>query len=334
MSKKSSAIFLGDLARAVCELKVSDPSGVRLIAGMLGFSLEAQEEEQRPQPRPSGPDKIIAPPITPVNEEPHGDEPAGVPTPPTDEPQTAIPVELKLTHGEQETWIPEVEPLPPQNDGPLHTPPLVPLFRPQWTRGILSTALATWADECFLDIEAVTEILAKCEEVERLPTVASRTLGRGVQLLLDKSQAMMPFIRDEAWMLREIRNVVGADKVEVLRFVGSPVRGAGAGPKPWPAYQPPPPGTPVVVLSDLGICQPTLAADWADEDEWLTFAGLVHRASCPLIVLVPYKASRWPRTLTRMMTIVHWDRGTSVANVAALLKESPGEKLYDAGRRA
>lgn len=322
MSEKTPAIFLGDLARAICKLEVTDPAVAKLIAAMLGFSLEEQKEEKKsPRPRPN---ETFTSPDLPGVEDLDEDDIGMTAEPETEEEQerTAIPIELSLTQGEKETWIPEVEPLPPQEDGPVQTPPLVPLFRPQWTRGILSAALSTWADEGLLDIEEVTEILARGEQVERLPTMPSRTLGRGVQLLLDKSQAMMPFVRDQAWMLREIRNIVGMDKVEVLRFIGSPARGAGIGLKPWREYQPPPPGTPVVVLSDLGICQPMLAADWAEEEEWVAFAEIARRASCPLIALVPYKASRWPRSLARLMTIVQWDRSTSAATVASLLKDS------------
>jgi hypothetical protein len=332
MRKKSPTIFLGDFARAVCKLEVSDPAGLKLIAELLGFSFEPGMEELKPK-LPSEPGETFTSTTRlPDIADPDTGQTEGARETKAEEEQlgASIPVEMSQTQGEKETWIPEVEPLPPQNDEPIQTPPLIPLFRPQWTRGILSAALATRADDGLLDIEEVTEILARREQVERLPTVPSRTLERGVQLLLDKSQAMMPFVRDEAWMLKEIRNVIGADKVEVLRFVGSPVRGAGAGPKPWGEYRPPPPGTPVVVLSDLGICQPTLAADWAGEEEWLKFAERARRASCPLIALVPYKASRWPRTLARLMTIVQWDRSTTVATVASLLKSSIGEKFYDA----
>jgi len=331
MSRKSSTIFLGDLARAVCELGVSDPTTIKLIAGMCGLSVELRDDDRKP-PRPDLKEmsKVGTSPTAPSGEDSGTQkrEPAAA-TEAAVEERRAIPVELHLTPGVKEVWIPEGDPssLPPPDAGPIEAPPLIPLFMPQWTRGILSAALATQADDGLLDIERVTEILARCEEVQRLPTLPSRTLGRGVQLLLDKSQAMMPFVRDQAWLLREIRSVVGTNKVEVLRFIGSPARGAGVGPKPWSVYRPPPPRTPVVLLSDLGICQPLLAADWAGEEEWAEFAGLVCRADCPLIAFVPYKVARWPRSLTRLMTIVPWDRPTTAASVANLLKDSPGAKV-------
>lgn len=324
MSGKNSTIFLGDLARAVCELKVSDPTGINLIAEMLGLSVELRDEitQPPPSPPPSG-QKDEAAPATPDVAD-SGAEAAPEPARATrvEEQRKAIPVELKHTAGEKQTWIPEIEPLPSQDEGPVKPPPLIPLFMPRWTRGILSAALATWTDDGLLDIEGITEILARGEDVRRLPTLPTRTLAQGVQLLLDKSQSMMPFVRDQAWLLREIRNVVGTDKVEVLRFIGSPARGGAGRLKPHAQYQPPPAGTPVIVLSDLGICQQTLAADWAGEAEWAEFAGLVRRANCPLLALVPYQAARWPRTLARLMTIVQWDRHTTTATVASLLKDS------------
>jgi hypothetical protein len=330
MGRKSPTIFLGDLARAISELGISDPAALKLAAEMLGFNLDAVDAGKKgvlPETAVRG-----SAPIVPSENESEtvtsAADVANVSTPETETNKArVVAIELSRTTGQKETWIPEVEPLPRQEDGPIVTPPLIPLLMPQWTRGILSAGLSTWDDEGLLDIEGVTEVLANGENVERFPTLLSLTLGRGVQLLLDKSQAMMPFVRDQAWLLKEIRNVVGADKVEVLRFIGSPGRGAGAGPRPWAAYQPPPPGVPVVILSDLGIRQPMLASDWADEDEWVAFADVVVRAHCPLIALVPYKSSRWPRSLTRLMSIVPWDRSTTAAKVNSLRKNPSGAKV-------
>lgn len=324
MGGKSSTIFLGDLARAICELGVKDPEAIKLVAAMLGFSVSLPLEEKKASrsETSAAPEVAAGAPVSSTTEDVNPDyAPASVSIA---EDRQAIAIQLNQTAGQKETWIPEVEPLPRQEDGPIVTPPLIPLFMPQWTRGILSAAFSTLADEGQLDIERVTELLARGENVERLPTLPALTLGRGVQLLLDKSQAMMPFIRDQAWVLREIRNVVGTNKVEVLRFIGSPLRGAGSGLRPWPAYQPPLPGVQVVLLSDLGIRQPMLAADWADEEEWADFARVVRHAQCPLMALVPYKSARWPRAVSRLMTIVPWDRVTTAATISGLRKTSAG----------
>lgn len=335
MGGKSSTIFLGDLLRAVCELDVREPAALKTLAEMLGFSLDLREAQQPQQPattpgvtQPDG----RAPGRTDTrrhgahrtqtekfeDEEPEEDSPARE--------RRSIPVRLTPTPDLKEKWLPEVDALPPQDDVTIEPPPFIPLLTPQWTRGILSKALATASANGPLDIERATEMLARHERVDRLPTLREWTLRRGVQLLLDKSQAMMPFTRDQTWLLGEIRDVVGADRMRVLRFTGSPLRGAGVGLKSPPPYEPPPPGTPVILLTDLGISRPPLAADWADEEEWVEFAELVGRAQCPLAAFVPYKPERWPQRLAQALTVVQWSRATTAATVAGLIKnERAGE---------
>ncbi|HZI20241.1 MAG TPA: hypothetical protein VEY09_16785 [Pyrinomonadaceae bacterium] len=321
MRRNRSAISLGDLARAVRLLHVQDPATITLVAEMLGFSVEPRGQGETPEPFVLPPDEDELDTQTEEDEDDAEEDSASEARGEGrgDEPQhRAIPIELSRSTGQKEVWAPSLGPPPPPDEGAVVTPPFDPLFMPQWTRGILSAALATRGGDGPLDVEAVAEILARGEHVARLPQLPSWTLGRGVQLLLDRSQAMTPFVRDQAWLLREIRNVIGTDRLKVLPFAGSPARGAGAGTKRRPPYQPPPPGTPVVLLSDLGICQPAVAADWASEDEWVAFAVLVRRAGCPLLALVPYKPSRWPHRLARLVNIIQWDRGTTAAAVANL----------------
>ena len=69
---------------------------------------------------------------------------------------------------------------------------------------------------------------------------------------------MIPYARDQAELQEEIRAVVGKENCQVLRFVGCPLRGAGTGPKkswystPAGTYRVPPPGSVVLLLTDLG----------------------------------------------------------------------------------
>ena len=319
MKRKSPNIFLGDLARALGELGIKDPATTGLVAAMLGLEITPAQTSPgplrtppAPSPAPDGSDEA------PDEQEEGG----GGSSPTTPEPlRRVVPVEINFSSGEKEEWISEVEPLPPQEENvSVEPPPLEPLFMPQWTRGILSAALATNDEEGPLDVERIAEMLANREIVRRLPTVVSKTLRRGTHLLLDKSRAMMPFVRDQAWLVKEIRRVVGESHVEVFRFAGSPLRGAGVGVRPWPVYQPPLPETPVMLLTDLGICRPATLADRADEAEWAEFGESMQRAGCPLIALVPYGQGRWPVALKRHMTILQWDRNTTAATVSRVLR--------------
>jgi len=323
MKRRSPTISLGDLARALGELNVRDPATVKLVAGMLGFEIGTGPVEERASaPRPSEDvqdDAGGARESWADDEEEAEEERADEPQPE----RRAVPIEVNFSAGGKQKWIPEVEPFPPQpEDVNLALPPLDPLFTPQLTRGIISASLATPAEDGPLDVERVAEMLANREVVRRLPTIPSKTMRRGAHLLLDKSQAMMPYVRDQGWLTREIRRVVGESHVEVFRFAGSPLRGAGVGARPWPLYSPPQPRTPVVLLTDLGICRPAGRGDWAVEGEWAEFGETVRHAGCPLIAFVPYGPARWPRALARRMTIVQWDSNTTAASISKILRLS------------
>src|SRR5687768_4115216 len=117
MGRKSSTIFLGDLARAINELRISDPTALKLAAEMLGFNLDAVDAGKmgvRPEstvtnnapiaPSETGSETVTSPPDV-----------AKVPTPETETNKAkVVAIELSRTTGQKETWIPEVEPLPPQ----------------------------------------------------------------------------------------------------------------------------------------------------------------------------------------------------------------------------
>jgi len=126
---------------------------------------------------------------------------------------------------------------------------------------------------------------------------------------------MQPFAADQAMLRTALVRVVGRDRTEVLYFDGSPLWGSGTGPKDeWSEYQAPAAGTPVVVLTDLGIAQPPGVAGLAGASDWRAFADTLARAGCPLLALVPYPKRRWP-ALSKSMTIVQWDRETTAAVV-------------------
>jgi hypothetical protein len=188
------------------------------------------------------------------------------------------------------------------------------LLAPDWTRGILVGALSVTSDDGPVDVDRVVELLASGQPLLELPRQPWPTMRRGVQVLVDLGDGMLPFARDARVLQHAIGRVAG-EAVHALRFVGCPSRGAGAGPKPWGSYAPPTAGTPVVVLTDLGIARPPDSADPGTVSEWLAFAGLVHRAGCPLVAFVPYPDTRIPPELTRAMAVLNWDRATSAQTI-------------------
>src|SRR6202008_4057123 len=103
----------------------------------------------------------------------------------------------------------------------------------------------------------IIESVCRGERVRFIPRLSIPTLTRGVQLLIDRGENMQPFAADQTALLAFLVRVVGRDRTEVNYFEGSPLWGAGIGPKDeWSDYRPPASGTPVVLVTDLGIAQP------------------------------------------------------------------------------
>ncbi len=191
------------------------------------------------------------------------------------------------------------------------------LLRPQWQRGVLSTALATAEEYGPVDVARLVDVVAARRPVRMLPRQVVPTLRRGVQVALDVGRSMLPFLADESELLTELKRVVGTERLEAIRFVGTPLRQWARGEDVWAdvAYPPPSAGTPVLVVSDLGIGASVARSVAVTTDDWLLFAAHLKRAGCPLIALVPYAPSRWPRALADRAAILHWDHRTSVGMV-------------------
>jgi hypothetical protein len=223
----------------------------------------------------------------------------------------------QTTEGEP-YWISEAKPLPSVGEESLKIrPEFEPLFEPNRSRAILSTALSTPLGEGPLDIETIVESIIGGKPIRELPRLPIPTLRLGLQLLIDLGQGMMPYARDQEQVVKKILHLAGSDRVQLLRFADSPLRGSGPGSRfTWKrSYFPPQPGTPVVVLTDLGISRKRDSKLGVPVEEWLEFARRVHTADCPLLALVPYGEKRWPDRLCSVMSILEWNRTASVGTV-------------------
>ncbi len=146
-------------------------------------------------------------------------------------------------------------------------------------------------------------------------------MARGDQILIDRSEAMLPFREDTRRVQTVLIKTFGADSLSILHFANNPMRGTGTGPrrrwKPYHELGQPIEGTRVLVISDLGIgyCAQEVASE---NEEWLNFAECVARRNCPLTILTPYGPDRWPRLLDQRLKIVHWDSATTSATVSRM----------------
>jgi len=108
-----------------------------------------------------------------------------------------------------------------------------------------------------------------------------------------------------------VRSVVGPSHVEEISFSGRPLDRLLTDKDP---YAPPRPGTPVLVLSDLGIGQPPGYLRPEAHTVWLPLADMLLRRGSRLVAFVPYPRSRWP-FLGDQVRMIPWDTTTSPADV-------------------
>ena len=199
-------------------------------------------------------------------------------------------------------------------DPARHLTPLArraPLFDPRWTRELLAALIATDVADGRLDEAAAVALIAAGRPLDPLPLLARPSLRRGAQVLVDVGEGMEPFV-DDAWDLVErIERIAGEAQVSSHAFWDAPLRGVAPDLDP---YEPPPPQTPVLVVTDAGIGGPSPRLERSRPAEWLELATRLAERGSPVILIVPYRRERWPAALRRLK-LVEWDRRTTARPV-------------------
>jgi hypothetical protein len=315
---------LADLVRTFEILRPQDDATRAAIARLLRIEAAAEAPPAPPvettrhirvEDQGEGRDEVESRP-TPRRETPPA--PAPVPEPAGDRAELSAVLKPDFTAPRRlPGWLEQVAPLPEETAGARPEVPVPdPLLEPRWTRALLSGALATFSETGPLDVPRLVRGVARSVPWTAVPRRPWPTLARGVQVLVDHGEAMLPFAADQDGLLESLRAVVGKERLEVLRFE-RPGDKAGAGPRrTWTSYferHRPRPGMAVLALTDLGIgaqgMRPVRPADWR------AFAEELRRLGAPLVALVPYDRTRWPEGLERVLTILPWDRSTSVRTV-------------------
>ncbi|MEJ2886063.1 hypothetical protein [Actinomycetospora aeridis] len=188
--------------------------------------------------------------------------------------------------------------------------PLEPLLAPHLAPRLLEGLLAVEGASDAVDAEALVDLVARRAMVTPLPRRRRRSLLHGVQVVVDDAPGTARLRRDVEEVLGTLRRVVGAEAVDVRRIVATPYD------ERTEDYALPPPGRPVLALSDLGIAVPPGAPRGPRQlDHWRRFARELHARGSHAVVLVPYPPARWP-SATGLPTLVTWDRVTRAARAA------------------
>jgi hypothetical protein len=177
----------------------------------------------------------------------------------------------------------------PRNPGEPPFSPLVGRTRlwPAVNAGLACARLGS------LDVPALVRILARAKAPRRLPRRKVRNWGGELLVLVDVAHRLIPYEADYAQLLKEVRRLHGQAGISVRVVMESPAatlslqRGLGdhqPADGPLPA---PPPGTPVLILGDLGLLSHTRQAEHA----WTTFCRRLADAGARPVAWVPCSSS-------------------------------------------
>ncbi|MER6913434.1 hypothetical protein ABT354_17345 [Streptomyces sp. NPDC000594] len=335
-------ISLGDLYRAVTGLRPADAGTVAAMAGLLGLAEEVcPARDDRPAPRRPDPSPLLPPPPTLPPPPPRAlvtpervpwPEPRATSVPESHGPAVRFaeraprfsltPVDGLLTRTVSApggTAGPTPEPLlrPVVTTALPHEPP----WKREWARGVMVAALSIPVESREFDQRELLRRVARQDALRSVPRRSRLTTRLGAQLLLDHGPAMAPFQDDRAWVRELAASVAGRDRLDVLRFRGTPGRGVvRRDPLDRGPYRAPQPGTPVVLFSDLGRTRHPLPDRWAPRPgEWTAFLDGVTRAGCPVICVTPYPGTDYPAALRRTVAFVPLDRSLSLRHAHAIV---------------
>ena len=204
---------------------------------------------------------------------------------------------------------------------------LPPLLAARIDRAIVAAALGTHVEEGDVDLDRLITVVAAGLPIQSVPrqAVTDTAARRASACRCGSGDGPVP--QDINYLIERLRAIAPSDLLTIEPFLGCPSRGDDAVSSLRAGWAPPPRGTPVIVVTDLGIGGPLHGRDRATQEEWLVFARSVRLAGHPLIGFIPYEPRRWPSRLARTMTLLHWSERTRIGSVKRAMREASRVRL-------
>ncbi len=327
MKYPQGMIFLGDLIKAIKQLKIEESSAIEVVASALGFELEVVSDIQiNFESQPSNKAGILSPEsdFTPASNKQARSKsslPEIKPSDPIPDPIVPSPesvsfeleeylVDIHKTENMKDGW--------PEWDEPKEIPQkmkLLSLIREDWARGIMSEILSVNTLGP-IDLEMAIDILAKAKPLENIPRKRIKKLNGRYQILVDVSENMKMFFRDIWDLVGTIKSVAGSDELDVFLFRGIPPHGLEKeNSYEIIPYQLPLPGTLIVIVSNFCIPNSLNTIIEATQGQWVSYLSFLKESGYDVRAFVPFPPARWPLELKKQLVLVHWNRSTTANTV-------------------
>jgi hypothetical protein len=312
-------IGLGDLAKALIELNLSETSHLHLAFNVLGFegptySLQskpkvAAESRLRKPTKPIKQDQKIEPrfslPPTPeVSIQPSG----GI----LESTLTQLP--LAALSNIQPDWLQRPELETSKKTGVLRKR----LFSRNHSSGIIKASLAVRRPGRRLNISKIITQAITGNSITKIPHLPVGSIENGVDLLSDYSESMQPFYSDLADLITSLQDILGKGRCRSFEYNTNPVEAISWNAQDRAIGWEPIVGRPVLLATDFGQAKdgPLNRVQFRD---WRKFVNRAAKHNTPLIVLSPMPPSTLPRWLRQEAKIIHWDPRTRAGAVSKII---------------
>ncbi len=188
-------------------------------------------------------------------------------------------------------------------------PEFQPLFLDRWFQGIFSAVLGVKVLSSEIDFRKLERHVIQEEFFAQLPFKTCTKLVKGVYVLLDRSESMQPFWRDQDELIGRLRRMLGAALVQSSWFEYD----AFSRRIIWPTPRQFRIETPVLLVTDFGRGKAPATAQTMDWEPWQKLILEPAQSSrSPIFALIPAAKDFWPATLARFIDCsLLWDRETS-----------------------
>jgi hypothetical protein len=298
-------IWTADLVRAMHDLRPADDDARDLIAAVLGFETIVSGTPPPPTTSDSGDAITIATTPGPSAADEQLSAPDLLSRQAALERLPALPSQVSI--GVDVEFEP-VDPLRLDAPAPGESPAISPLLSALAGRFIAKELVSSERAGHEPDIERLIDHMARQELPNPIPLETRRTLARGVQVLVDRGEGMEPFAADQEAFVDLLRRLVGDALVSVQTIYEAPDRA-----DPLYPWEPPPPGTPVLALTDLGLGSRAERSNAELIAAWQTAAAVLAPRRSTMVGLIPYPRDRWPGELAAVVRFAEWDRPTTAA---------------------